>query len=197
MLSLIKSTMGTLNDSSYDKIVEKYNDLLQTHIDNGGTKDSFIPLSEFKELYINNLRSALKEVLMMASMTILAYTLTMAWDDDDKLNAAQKYTLLLLNRANNELTFYINPKSATELLKSPFPVISTLTDLQSFASHLNKETFNQVQQLATGDEEEDLKKAKPSKYLFKLFPITKEMMNWGALLDDDFRKEFNINLGVR
>lgn len=197
LVKTIQSMFGQLNESSYDRILMKYNDLLQTHIDNGGTKDDFIPLSEFKELYINNLRSSLKEILMMSTMSVMIYALGAAWDDDDKLNAAQRYTLLLLNRANNELTFYINPKSATDLLKSPIPLISTLTDIQSFGSHFSKETFNQAQQLVTGDEEEDLKRAKPVKYLFKLFPITKEMMNWGALLDDDFRKEFNVNLNYR
>jgi len=188
---------GNLNDVTYDAIVKKYNELLQKHIDNGGTKGDFITLSEFKNVYVANIRSTLKEILIMVAMTTMVYSLMAAWDDDDKLNAAQRYTLLLLNRANSELTFFINPKSATDLVKSPVPLVSVLTDVQAFASNLSKESFNQAQEVFTGDESKDLKKAQPTKYFLKLFPITKEFLNWSALLDDDFRKDFNINLGAR
>lgn len=195
LLSLTTSAFGQLNEASVEKMTKKYNELLNEYVLNGGTEESFITFSEFQRQYLANIRSTLKEIILIISLMSLIASLHLAWDDDDEsLTGYQRLTLNMLSKFENELTFFWNPSSASDLLNKPFPVIQTLTDVQKFASHISKELFNQSQEIITGDEEDDLRRAKPMKYFFKLFPVTKEMLNWAAIADEDFRKNWDIKL---
>lgn len=196
-LDLVKSAFGQLNDVSFEKIQKKYEEMLEQHILNGGTPENFVSLSEFKDLYLSNIRSTLKELTLVISLMTLIFSLKAAWDDDEALNGYQRLALNALSKFENELTFFWNPSSLSDLLNKPFPVVQTLTDVQSFLAHTNKEVFNQAQDVFTDNEAADLKSAKPAKYFFKLFPITKEMINWLAIIDDDFRKNWDIKLNYK
>jgi hypothetical protein len=196
-LMMIKSLKGDLNIISYNNIYTKYADMLEEHIANGGTEQNFISFADFKQLYINNIKSTFKELAMVIAFFSLIASLGLMFrggDDDEPLEGWQRYTLRLLNKIQNEISFYFLPSSYIELFKNPIPAINTLDDLTKFIAHSSGETFNQIQNVITKDEEKDLKRYKPSKYFFKLFPITKEMIMWNAIIDEEFRKEYNVQI---
>lgn len=193
-LSLTKAAFSQMNEVSYEKILNKYEDLKEQHLLNGGSGDNFISFSDFTNLYINNIRSTFKELLIITSLLIVILAIGMAWDDDEPKSGYQRLVLNMLGKFKNELTFYINPVSFTDLVNKPFPVVQTLVDGMRFGEHITRYSFNQAQNIFTGDEQEDLEKIHPFKYFSKLFPISKEMMNWMAIIDEDFRKKHNITL---
>ena len=196
-LNTLSSVNGKLNDASYAKIKEKYEELLTKHLENGGLEEDFVTLSQFTKQYISNLRSALLEVAVMTSLFTLITTLLMYWtgdDEDNSLTGPQRYALRTLNKLQNEITFYVSPTSFTELFQNAFPVISVVKDLQGFVGETTRESFNLTQQLFTGDESKDLEKTRPMVRGLRLFPITKEMLTWYAVIDEDFRKENKIRI---
>lgn len=195
-LQMISGVLGKMNSSTFTRLEEEYNKKLQDYIENNGDPNDFITFTEFKDLYINSIKSTLQEILIIVSLMSLIAALGIMFkdSDDDSLSGPQKYTLRILNKIQNELSFYINPMSLTELVNKPIPVISVLTDSMQFLKHLSKEGINQTQDLFTGTEEKDLNNAKPLKYFFKLFPVSKEMITWMAIIDDDFRKEWDIKI---
>jgi hypothetical protein len=193
-LSLTRSAFSQMNDVSYEKMLTKYNNLKEQHLLNGGSEDNFISFSDFSNLYINNIRSTFKELLIITSLLIAILTIGMAWDDDEPKSGYQRLVLNMLGKFKNELTFYINPVSFTDLVNKPFPVVQTLVDGMRFGEHMSRYSFNQAQNIFTNNEQEDIEKTHPFKYFSKLFPIAKEMMNWMAIVDEDFRKKHNISL---
>jgi hypothetical protein len=196
MVSMIRGVLGDLNDITYERLQAKYQELLDEHIENGGTEEDFITFSQFRTTYEGNIKSALKEIgIVMAFLTLItAIAMMFMDDDDDASDGIIRYLLRLLNRIQNELSFFFNPRSFTELFSNPIPVISVLNDALNFGSNLTGETWNQAQNLFTDNEEEDLKKYNPTKYGFKLMPITKEVIMWMAMIDEEFRKENNIKI---
>jgi hypothetical protein len=193
-LQLTKAAFSQMNEVSYEKILTKYNNLKEQHLLNGGSENNFISFSDFTHVYINNIRSTFKELLIITSLLIAILSIGMAWDDDEPKSGYQRLVLNMLGKFKNELTFYINPVSFTDLVNKPFPVVQTLVDGMRFGEHMTRYSFNQVQNIFTNDEQEDLEKTHPFKYFSKLFPISKEMMNWMAIIDEDFRKKHNITL---
>ena len=63
----------------------------------------------------------------------------------------------------------------------------------------NRFDHKKIQDLVFGNgtkgyNEEVKEKAHPMKYLFRIFPITKEAVTMGAIFDDDFRKEWGVKI---
>jgi hypothetical protein len=69
------------------------------------------------------------------------------------------------------------------------PVIGLAEDFFRFGGNLLKEGAGQL----TGNEDW-IKSAKPLKYLFRALPIAKEALLMMAAFDDEFRKEWDIQL---
>lgn len=148
-----------------------------------------LPISEteFIDLYISNLRSQMRELMVILSGVVLLFAAFTGGDDDDK--GWKKMVRRTSKRLVNELGFYYSPNNFTSLVKSPFPIVKLVQDVQNFVLDLGQEGIGQV----IGSEE--LKKgAQPTKYFFNILPITKEALIWGATLDEDFRKEFDIKI---
>lgn len=141
--------------------------------------------AEFIDMYIGNLRSMKREMMM-----ILAFLGLVAWaagDDDDKKTPGQKLLIKALDKYYNELAFFYNPKEARSLIKSPAPIVGLFEDMYNFFTH----SFGQGMGFAMSDKEA-MKENYPSKYFFKMFPISKVGMDWWGTLDDDFRKDMGL-----
>ena len=82
---------------------------------------------QFRSLYIQNLKSTGMELTIYLAVAALL----MSMDDDDK-SPFEKFTSQVLARTSRELSFWFNPFTFTDLVRSPFPVMSTLTTLMSF-----------------------------------------------------------------
>jgi len=57
-------------------------------------------------------------------------------DDDDEDEASEymaRYTINTLFRVRQDITFYLDPATATEIVQNPMPIIRTATDFQHAA----------------------------------------------------------------
>ena len=187
-LNLGKELILGFGDHTLSRMKEEYERLLQEHIDGGGEKEEFVTIEQFKDMYIGNLKSQLQEFAMLFGIISLGFALASVPPEDRK-SGLYKTVMKAMGKINNELTFFYNPLSATELINKPFPVVSLVTDAMQLVRHSFMEGF-----YYTIDDEKGMKKAKPMKYLFKEVPILKEGMNWMAAFDDDFRKENDIKI---
>jgi hypothetical protein len=137
---------------------------------------------------MGNIRSMMREVLLLASFMFLLFLGAGDDDDDDEdVSGFKKYAIKALQKYQNEFSFYYSPTEFTKMLKNPVPLIGVLEDFERFLT----QGIGQVYNFGIGDEE-GMEKNKPAKYLFKLLPITKEGLNFYALYDDEFRKEWAI-----
>lgn len=151
-------------------------------------QDFNITETEFIDMYIANLRSQLRELVVLLAGGVLLFSAFTGSPDDDK-DGYKKMLRRGTKRLLAELTFYYSPDSVTTIINSPFPVVKVLTDVQHLASDLLGETVGYL----TNDDAR-INKNHPQKYFFNLFPIFKEGQIWWAAIDDDFRKENNIKL---
>lgn len=189
-LTLTKELIFGFGDATLDRMKEKYQDLKKRHEESGG--EDFVSFEEFREMYIGNLKSQLRELQIILSMTGLLLSLAGIPPEDRDKVGIYKVAMRALHKFDNELTFFYNPQSATELINKPFPVVTLLTDALSLIKHSFGEGFYYV----AGDEE-DIENTRPMKYAFKLLPILKEGADWYSALNDDFRKEHDIKIIYR
>lgn len=188
---------GANNEGLYKKMWEEYNLMLEKNRDNGFTDAEFVSFGDFRKMYIGSIRSSIIEIATAISFTIMLTLLTFMWDDDDGMENTDKSVLRMLSKLQDEITFYGTPNTFIDLIKNPLPVMSLVGDIERFLSHFVKEIWNQGQQLFTGDEQEDLDKAQPTKYFAKLFPISKEVIYWMAVFDEEFAKEYDIRINYK
>lgn len=127
--------------------------------------------NKFLELKKQNLQATMFEVQMIASFMLLILVVKPFGDDDDKDLAATKYLAKVANRALSELTFFVNPASTSQILRSPVPIMGMTNDLM----HLVTNTGGEIKGYIL-DDKKIRKKNKPTKYLFKTFPFTSEIV---------------------
>jgi hypothetical protein len=152
-------------------------------------RDFTLSEAEFIDMYIGNIRSQIRELAVVIGMFALIFIAKPGADDDEDERGVRKYIARALEKYYAEFSFYYLPTSATELVKSPLPVVGLATDFISFTSATSKQFFGVV----IGDEEMQ-DRAKPMKYGAKLLPILKEGILMKAIFDDDFRKDWDIRL---
>lgn len=185
ILGLIKDITLGFGENTIERAKQNYQKLREAKLRNG--EDFDISETEYIDLYLSNLRSQIRELAMICA-TIALMMVAKPGDDDDKKNKGMKKMLYrAFSKYQNELAFYYLPSSFTELLKSPVPIVGMLGDLESFMKHSVTEIFGGI----TGNEEL-VKKSHPVKYLGKMIPIVKEVMQWWGALDDDFAKQNGI-----
>ena len=91
---------------------------------------------DLKEVDIKNVRKVLAEMKAYTGLFILMLTLQGMIDDDDQDEAheyAARYTLNLLFRVRQDITFYLDPATATNIVNNPMPVMRTFTDFSRAA----------------------------------------------------------------
>ena len=154
---------------------------------------------DFMDLIRTNLRNQMKELMillsMLGAMLALGY---MAPDDDDDADKATKnahrYAQKTVDKFIGELSFFYNPLEFQKLLSgSMFPVVGLSADIIRFTGHLGTEVTGIDFNSETTDAEAR-KKALPTKYLFKMLPITKSALTYGAIFDAEFAKEYDITI---
>lgn len=189
ILPLMKEMILGFGNNTIQKAKEKYQEFVLDLIERGkiSTAEEFMTEAEFIDMYIGNLRSAHRELALLATFLYL-----LAWglgddDDDEDITGFRKVLKKYLEKYKNEFSFYYSPTEFTKMLKNPVPMIGFMEDFERFLT----QGVGQVYNFTTGDEE-GMKENKPAKYFFKLLPITKEGLNFYALYDEEFRKEWAI-----
>jgi hypothetical protein len=186
--ALAKSIITGFGDDAIKGALQKYEELKRSALEKG--EDFNISEGEFIDMYIGNIRSQMLELMTVIGFT--AGVLAMAGgggSSNDQLKGAKKYAKRALAKYYNEFAFYYNPLEFTNLVKSPLPVVGLAEDFYRFSGAMAKQGYG----FATSNDKM-MKSAQPSKYFFRMFPVTKEAMLMMAAYDDQFRKDWNIKL---
>jgi hypothetical protein len=190
-LPLIKELITGVGTNTIDKAKARYIEFLGRLKQEGKINDDseFMTESEFIDMYVGNLRSMMRELMM-----VLAFGSLVFWaiggkgpDDDKDKTGARKWLSKAFKKYFSEFAFYYSPSEFTSILKSPIPLVGLLTDTESFI----QDTIGQGVGFALSDEK-IMKKNHPLKYLFRIFPVTKELQSDYALINNEFSKDWDI-----
>lgn len=177
-------------DKMFDKFGEEY--FQRTGESLNMTREEFI------DLIRTNLRNQMTEFTLTLSLMGLAFSMGMLAPDDDEDKATKnlfRYGQRVIDKFVSELTFFINPVEFQGILEGNLiPAIGVVTDATRFVSHFTR----QVTGFDVSDPEksfEDVQKdAQPIKNLAKMFPVSKSLVNYLAMFDEEFAKEYDITI---
>ena len=189
ILSLNEDGMVEL-DRMFEKFSEEY--LQRTGETLNMTREEFI------DLIRTNLRNQMKELALTLSLIGLSFSMGIIGPDDDDTRAeknAFRYSQRIIDKFVSELTFFINPFEFQNILEGNLlPAIGVVTDITRFGTHLTKEVTGFDVSDPTKSFEEVKKDAQPIKNLAKMFPLTKSLINYAAMIDEEFAKEYDITV---
>jgi len=127
------------------------------------------------------------------------FALGMAAPDDEEGDRASRnrfrYYQRVLDKAISELTFFYNPAEFERILTGSFlPSASLFSDISRFVDHAVMETTGIDTSDPKKSPEEVRKNAQPIKNAAKMFPFTKSMVTWLAIIDPEFAKEYDVTI---
>lgn len=137
------------------------------------------PKDAYVDMYVSNLRAAALEMQVIITVGILAALLK--GDDDDDRTGFEKMLIKIANRNLQELTFFTDPRSATQLLggrgRTVIPVLGLANELFEFGEDLIGQTVGVVTLNGERmDKNKPLRKgAKLIPYFNTVLPLTEEM----------------------
>ena len=101
----------------------------------------------------------------------------------------------ILQVFTNELSFFYNPVEIESIFSgNVFPAVGLFADAGRFVKHLSLEFTGFDLSDPTKSREEVQKKALPIKYLGKMLPVTKSLITYGAIISEDFAKEYDVTI---
>ena len=175
---LTMATFTKPNQSLDSKIEELYNEHLNRHPE----FSEKISLSEYKELYLQNIKSLQLDLILIGSFLLLIAAIKPD-DDDEEVSGVRKFFSVGMQKALTELTFWFNINSAIKLAGSqPIPLIGLYKRFQDVAVS----GFN----LLDGADEKELDKSTTnlSKIIIGWNNYNVFMKNLEKLEDDNFKQ---------
>ena len=186
-----------LNDKGLELLDKMYTEFAEDYEKRTG-KPLNMTREDFIDLMRNNLRNQMKELLIGLSLVgaMLSLGLIAPDDDDDKADKNfHRYAQRTVDKFISELSFFYNPVEFQKMLSgSAFPAMGIFSDASRFMSHLAMETSGVDTSNPDLSVDEVRKKAQPVKNLAKMFPITKSLITYAAILDADFAKEYDVTI---
>ena len=153
---------------------------------------------QFIDLIRTNLRNQVKELAVLFSLLGLALSLGFFAPDDDDDRADKnfhRYAQRVVDKFIGELSFFYNPVEFQKILSgSMFPAVGIFSDATRFLDHFIMETTGIDTSNPDLTEEQVRKKAQPVKNFGKMFPFFKSIFTYGAIMDADFAKEFDVTI---
>lgn len=153
---------------------------------------------EFIDLIRTNLRNQVNEFAITLSLIALSWSMGMIAPDDEEDRATKnlfRYSQRVLDKFVSELTFFVNPIEFQGILEGNLiPAIGVVTDATRFVNHLTKQITGFDVSDPTKSFEEVQKDAQPIKNLAKMFPVSKSLINYWAMFDEEFAKEYDITI---
>jgi hypothetical protein len=149
--------------------------------------------AQFIDNYIKGVRAQIKELAVLAAMMAgLFYAKSLAPDpeEDARSRGAYKWAVRMFDKMTDEIGFFYNPLSFTAIANgSIFPSVQILNDAVHLVTNMSLEGYYFV----TGNDAAR-EKNKVAKYLFKSFPITKELTLYMALFNEELAKEYGVRI---
>ena len=156
---------------------------------------------DFIEMVRQNMRKQLQEIGLLMALQGMLFALGFMEPEDDADRAQKnsyRYLRKTFNRFQEELMFFYNPTEWSATLSGGIlPSVSLFAEAGRFMTHFYREVtgFDHTNQNRTPREvRED---ALPLKYLMKLFPVTKSLVQWLAMFDPQFAKDFDVTIQER
>jgi hypothetical protein len=185
-----------MNDAGIDKLNEYYEDFAKKYEEETG-EELNMSREDFIDMVRTNLRNQIKELSILFSLMGAMFALGFVAPDDDEDKATKnmhRYTERVIDKFVSELSFFYNPAEFQQLLSgSMFPAIGLTTDATKFGSNL----FTEITGIDSKSEtsyDEARKKAQPIKYAMKMFPVTKSVVTYLSILNDEFAREFDVTI---
>jgi hypothetical protein len=187
----------TMNDAGLEKLNQMYDEYAAKY-----ERDTGEPLTmsreDFYDLIRTNLRNQMKELSILIAVSAAVFAVGMLPPDEDDNKAERnrfRFVQRVLDKFQSELLFFYNPVELQGIISgSIFPAVGLLTDLTRFITHMTMELTGVDLSDPTKSFEEVREKAQPVKQLARMFPFTKSMITYGAILDAEFAKEFDVTI---
>jgi hypothetical protein len=187
----------SLNDKGLAALDKMYEDFAEQYEKRTG-KPLQMDREEFIDMIRTNLRNQIKELAILASLLGAAISLGIIGtdDDDDKADKNRfRYAQRVIDKFVSEVSFFYNPAEFQKILSgSMFPAIGIFSDFGRFTDHFIMETTGIDTSNPELSVEQVRKKAQPIKNFGKMFPFTKSLFTYGAILDPEFAKEFDVTI---
>jgi hypothetical protein len=149
--------------------------------------------AEFIDMYVKGVRAEIKELLLAASLMAILITMRVMapeGDEDPETRGMYRWALRGLDKLTDELTFMYTPTSFTNILNSSvFPSVGILVEFEKFFVTVVKKLFWNVM----GDEEK-AEKQHILKHVFRALPVTKELINYLAIFNEDLAREYGVRM---
>lgn len=185
-----------MNDAGIEKLNEYYEDFAKKYEEETG--EAFTMSKEdFIDMVRTNLRNQIKELAVLFSLLGTAMALGFVAPDDDEDRATKnfhRYGQRVVDKFVSELSFFYNPAEFQNILSGGmFPAIGIANDATRFSKHFLMEITGMDFDASTSYEEAR-KKAQPIKNLMKMAPVTKSLVTYLAMANDDFAREFDVTI---
>lgn len=185
-----------LNDAGLVRLDEMFEEFRQKYeTETGETLN--ITREDFIDLIRNNLRNQLKELAVLGGLLGMALSLGFIAPEDDEDKASKnfhRYAQRVVDKFVSELSFFYNPAELESILSGGiFPAIGIVRDFEKFTAHF----FKEVTGIDFDPEttfEEAREKALPIKYAMKMLPVTKSMVTYLSIFNEEFAKEFDVTI---
>lgn len=179
----------TLNDKGVDLMKDEYLIQQQKYEDRTG-KEFEMTQTDFIEMYQRAIKNEMKELgvlFTLTAMIIAAGALAPPPEDDPQTKGYYKYASRLADKLQNELSFFYNPIEWAKMGQGGiFPALGIVTDIAKFTSHTGSQLWGW-----TTDNEEQMDKAKPTKYLMKNIPLARQLTPYMAIfMSEGLQKDF-------
>jgi hypothetical protein len=185
-----------MNEAGIEALDKMYVDLANKYKKRTG-EDFTMSREDFIDMVRNNLRNQVRELAILAALVGASLSLGLIAPDDDDDRATKnfyRYSQKVLDKFTSEISFFINPLEFEKLLSgNMFPAIGLITDITKFMQHFWLQVTGLDFEPNTSFDEVR-KKAMPIKYAAKSLPVLKSLLTYGAILSEDFAKEFDITI---
>jgi hypothetical protein len=131
---------------------------------------------EFQDLIREQIGHQMKELALLVAVLGLILAAKAAEPPEDATEEEKnryKWTLKLVNKVSDEITFYYNPLSFEKMTKgSVLPSLNLLSRATDVLWYSGKEMYGQAT-----DDEDMVDKTHPTKYFFNMIPVAAQIQN--------------------
>jgi len=185
-----------VTDRGIAKIDELYEKYTVDYFNKNGVEAN-ITKEEFADLIRTNIRNQIKELGILLGLLALSFSMGAIGPDDEDNKADRnrfRYYQRVIDKFLSELAFFYNPAEIVSTLDGGMPALGLFTDLKRFITHFTLETTGFDISDPSKSEEEVRKNAQPVKNLMKMFPVSKSFVNYFAMFNEDFAREFDVTI---
>jgi len=185
-----------VTDRGISKIDELYEEYTTDYFNKNGV-DANITKEEFADLIRTNLYNQFKELGILVGLLSLSFALGVIGPDEDDDKADRnlfRFYQKVLDKFSSELAFFYNPSEIVNTLDGGMPALSLLKDLGRFTTHFYLENTGLDFTNPNKSLEEVRRDAQPVKNLMKMFPVSKSFIQYFAMFNEEFAKEYDITI---